>query len=219
LGDSLLYQVDPQNLRRLNYSSSDYDFRHVLNLNYVWQVPFLSSNRLLGGWIVAGALIERSGQPYSVVTTAPGTLKNYNAASAFILSDFLGGSIPSCTVSNDQVNSPFACLPSGQFSALRTNFGNVPRNSFRGPRYFDTDLSIKKNFRISKGENGLNFTIGANAYNILNHRNFGNPDNFRLSGTFGTLQNTVVPASSPYGNFQGAAVSGRILQLEAQVKF
>jgi hypothetical protein len=117
------------------------------------------------------------------------------------------------------VLSPFACLPSGQFSALRTNFGNVPRNSFRGPRYFDTDLSIKKNFRISKGENGLNFTIGANAYNILNHRNFGNPDNFRLSGTFGTLQNTVVPASSPYGNFQGAAVSGRILQLEAQVKF
>ncbi len=222
LGDSLLYQVDPQNLRRLNYSSSDYDFRHVLNLNYVWQVPFLSSNRLLGGWIVAGALVERSGQPYSVVTTAPGTLKNYNAASAFILSDFLGGSIPSCTVSNDQVNSPFACLPSGSsgpFPAARTNFGNVPRNSFRGPRYFDTDLSIKKNFRISKGENGLNFTIGANAYNILNHRNFGNPDNFRLSGTFGTLQNTVVPASSPYGNFQGAAVSGRILQLEAQVKF
>jgi hypothetical protein len=219
LGDSLLYQVDPQNLRRLNYSSSDYDFRHVLNLNYVWQVPFLSSNRWLGGWIIAGALIERSGQPYSVVTTAPGTLRNYSALNAFILSDFLGGSIPSCTVSNNQVNTPFACLPAAQFSAARTNFGNVPRNSFRGPRYFDTDFSIRKNFRISRGESGLNFMIAANAYNVLNHRNFGNPDNLRLSGTFGTLQNTVVPASSPYGNFQGSAVSGRILQLEMQVKF
>jgi hypothetical protein len=39
------------------------------------------------------------------------------------------------------------------------------------------------------------------------------------SGTFGTIQATVTPASSPYGNFQGAAVSGRILQLEMELKF
>jgi hypothetical protein len=216
-GDSLLFQVDPQNLRRLNYGSSDYDFRHVLNLNYVWEVPFMASNRLLGGWIISGALIKRSGEPYSVVTSIPtSVLHNYNATSSEILVDYGGQAIPSCQVANPD-GTPFNCLPG--FTTSRSNFGNAPRNGFRGPGYFDTDLSIKKNFRIAKGENGLNFTLGANAYNVLNHPNFGNPDNFRRDGTFGNIINTVVPASSPYGNFQGAAVSGRLLQLELALKF
>jgi hypothetical protein len=213
-GDSLRYQVDPQNLRRLNYGNSDYDFRHVLNLNYVWDVPFMSKNRFLGGWTVSGVLFKRSGEPYSVVNTGiPGKLLgNYSTTAGYVMADFLGGSRPGCTVN-------VACLSAAQFAtaATQTDFGNIARNGFRGPGYFDTDLSIKKTFRIT--ENGLAFTLGANAYNVLNHPNFGNPDNSITSNTFGTVQNTVTPASSPYGNFQGAAVSGRILQLEMRLKF
>ena len=61
----------------------------------------------------------------------------------------------------------------------------------------------------------------AEFFNILNHPNFGNPDSDLAdgAGVFGTIVNTVTPASSPYGNFQGSAVSGRILQLEMQLKF
>ncbi len=88
---------------------------------------------------------------------------------------------------------------------------------FRGPAYFNTDLSIKKNFRVT--DNGLMFEMGANAYNILNHPNFANPNDSLSSGSFGQIESTVTPASSPYGNFQGSAVSGRVLQLELQVKF
>jgi Carboxypeptidase regulatory-like domain len=226
VGDSLRFQVDPQNLR-LNYGSADYDFRQVLNINYVWDLPFFSSNRLLGGWTISGVLFKRTGEPYSVVNTAiPGTLGNYSTTGSVVMADFLGGPTPGCHVSSDQNNAPFACLSPTQFATgagspvtAQTDFGNTGRNHFRGPGYFDTDLSIRKSFRISKGENGLNFILGANAYNILNHPNFGNPDSSITSGTFGTIQNTVVPASSPYGNFQGSAVSGRILQLELQVKF
>ena len=212
-GDSLRYQVDPQN-GRLNYGNADYDFRHVLNLNYVWDVPFMARNRWIGGWTIAGVLFKRTGQPYSVVNTGiPGKLLgNYVTTGGYVMADFLGGLTPSCTVN-------ISCLTAAQFAstATQTDFGNIARNGFRGPGYFDTDLSIKKTFRIT--ENGLAFTLGANAYNILNHPNFGNPDNSVTSGTFGTVQNTVTPASSPYGNFQGAAVSGRILQLELKLKF
>jgi Carboxypeptidase regulatory-like domain/TonB dependent receptor-like, beta-barrel len=227
VGDSLRYQVDPQNLHRLNYGNADYDFRHVLSLNYVWEVPFMAKNRFIGGWTVSGVLFKRSGQPYSVVnTTIPTrTLGNYTATGALVLADFLGGPTPNCTVNRSsdpaagqQVN-PFPCLSASQFATTGTqaDFGNVARNRFRGPGYFDTDLSIKKSFRIT--ESGVAFVMGANAYNILNHPNFGNPDSSVTSGTFGTIQNTVTPASSPYGNFQGAAVSGRILQLELNLKF
>lgn len=212
-GDSLRYQVDPQN-GRLNYGNADYDFRHVLNLNYVWEVPFMARNRWIGGWTISGVLFKRTGQPYSVVNTSiPGALLgNYSTTGALVMADFLGGPTPSCTVN-------IHCLSGSQFAttATQTDFGNIARNGFRGPGYFDTDLSIKKTFRIT--ENGVAFTLGANAYNILNHPNFGNPDSVIGSTTFGTVQNTVTPASSPYGNFQGAAVSGRILQLELRLKF
>jgi hypothetical protein len=215
LGDSLRYQVDPNN-RRLNYGRADYDFPHVVNFNYVWELPFFSKSRWLGGWIVSGVLFSRSGEPYSVVNSSiPGKrMGNYTATGALVLADFLGGSVPAC---NDP-DKP--CLLGSQFAGTfaQPDFGNLDRNAFRGPSYFDTDLSVKKTFRI-RGENGLSLTLGANAYNILNHPNFGNPDNSLTSGTFGTIQTTVTPASSPYGNFQGAAVSGRILQLEMQVKF
>jgi len=221
MGDSLRYQVNPKNVA-MAYGPSDYDFRHVLSLNYVWQVPFLSSNRWLGGWTVAGVLFRRSGQPYSVVANPPGKLKNYSATGAVILADFLGGSTPNCTVSSDQNSNPYQCLSLSQFTpaSAQTDFGNIGRNRFRGPGYFDTDLSIKKSFRVTRSENGLRLVLGANAYNVLNHPNFGNPDNSINDGsTFGTIVNTVTPASSPYGNFQGAAVSGRILQLEMELKF
>jgi hypothetical protein len=223
-GDSLRFQVDPKNLR-LNYGNSDYDFRHVVSLNYVWDVPYLSSNRWLGGWTISGVLFRRSGEPYSVVNSGLlGSVGNYNTTGATIMADFLGGSTPGCTVSHtDQINNPFNCLTPGEFAAssAQTNFGNIGRNQFRGPGYFDTDLSIKKSFRVTNNENGLRLILGANAYNILNHANFGNPDSDVADGpgVFGTVQNTVTPASSPFGNFQGSAVSGRILQLEMQLKF
>jgi hypothetical protein len=225
-GDSLRYQVDPQN-SRLNYGNADYDFRHVLNLNYVWDLPFMAKNRWIGGWTIAGVLFKRTGEPYSVVNTQiPGALLgNYSTTGALVMADFLGGPTPSCTVNrssnpaSNQQNNPFACLTASEFAttATQADFGNIARNSFRGPGYFDSDFSIRKTFRIT--ENGFAFTLGANAYNILNHPNFGNPDSSITSGTFGTIQNTVTPASSPYGNFQGAAVSGRILQLELKLKF
>jgi hypothetical protein len=132
------------------------------------------------------------------------------------MADFLGGPKPSCNNPDIPCLLPTQFVGGSVFGGTETDFGNVGRNHFRGPGYFD--LSIKKTFRI-RGENGLSLTLGANAYNILNHANFGNPDNSINVGTFGTIQGTVTPASSPYGNFQGAAVSGRILQLEMQVKF
>ena len=210
--DSLLYQIDPTNLRRLNYGPSDYDFRHNLSASYIWELPVKSSNGFLnaavGGWTIAQTFKARSGQPYSVVNSnIPGSVLG-NGSSAVVLGNFLGGSIPSC-------NSPdVACLSTSQFTVK--GWGNIPRNSFRGPMYFDTDLSIYKAFKVKER---LTFTVGANAYNVLNHPNFANPDGDLANGTFGHITATVSAPSSPYGNFQSAAASGRILQLMAKLRF
>jgi hypothetical protein len=210
--DSLLYQIDPTNLRRLNYSSSDNDFRHNLSASYIWELPIKSSNGFLnaavGGWTIAQTFKARSGQAYSVINSnIPGGVLS-NGSTAVVLGSFLGGSIPSC-------NTPdVACLSASQFTV--NGFGNIPRNSFRGPMYFDTDLSIYKAFKVKER---LTFTLGANAYNVLNHPNFANPNGDLASGTFGQITATVSAPSSPYGNFQSAAASGRIVQLMLKAQF
>ena len=100
-------------------------------------------------------------------------------------------------------------------AANQHDFGNIPRNSFRGPGYFDTDLNLTKTIPIHER---YRFTIGAFFYNILNHPNFDNPyNNVAVGSTFGQILETVSPPSSPYGSFQGSAVSGRVIQ--TQVKF
>jgi hypothetical protein len=221
-GEAFLYQVDPKNLRLYNYGNADYDFRQNLSASYIYEMPSMfKGNRLLnvmlGGWATSGVIYKRTGQPYSVVDTnlTGGLIRNDSAG--LLMPFFLGGSIPNCKVD-------IACLNSGQFSENPPandnfgSFGNTTRNQFRGPGYFDMDMTIKKNFRIT--ESGLMFSMGANAYNVLNHPRFANPDNNLSDGSaFGHIQSAVTPASSPYGNFQGSAVSGRVLQLELEVKF
>ena len=76
---------------------------------------------------------------------------------------------------------------------------------------------MQKDFRIT--ESGITFTPGANAFNILNHPNFDNPVTNAASSRVGQFFETVTPPNSPYGNFQGAAVSGRVLQLDLKFKF
>jgi hypothetical protein len=228
-GESFLYQINPNNLRQFNYGNADYDFRQNFSASYIYEMPSLSKssrllNHLVGGWVTSGVIYKRVGQPYSVVQTgATNQFVGNDSGGANLVSVmpfFLGGSIPSCKVSIQCLNpAQFLNLaPTAIPPVVQNTFGNMSRNQFRGPGYFDFDMIVKKNFRIT--ESGPTFTMAANAYNVFNHPRFANPDNNLSDGSaFGYIQSSVTPASSPYGNFQGSAVSGRVLQLELEVKF
>jgi hypothetical protein len=217
-GDSFLTQIDPHNLKLLNYGNSDYDFRHVISANYVYQLPFKSASKALdyaiGGWSISGTVFYRSGQPFSVYDSSGAASYLGNDSTGVVLADYLGGpkacaSAPNCL---DSSASHFVA------SGSQLNYGNLPRNQFRGPGYFNSDFSVQKDFKIMEK---YTFTMGANAFNVFNHPNFANPDaDISSAGsTFGQSQSTVVPPNSPYGNFQGAAVSGRVLQVDLKFKF
>jgi hypothetical protein len=214
-GNSLRIQVDPYHLRALNYSNSDYDFRHAISANYFYVLPFKFSNKFVngvaGGWSFGGTFYYRTSVPWSVRnSSATGNLTN--ATFMIALGDFLGGQT-SCGGPN------YACPLASQFASTgssQLNLGNTPRNSFRGPNYFDTDLTLQKDFHATER---IMFSLGASAYNVLNHPNFDIPINNVHSGLFGQSFETVTQPNSPYGNFQGALVSGRILQVFGKFKF
>jgi hypothetical protein len=66
-------------------------------------------------------------------------------------------------------------------------FGNVGRNSFRGPNFWQWDLGANKSFRIPARE-GMTLQFRSEFFNILNHTNFGAPTADITSAAFGTIR-------------------------------
>jgi carboxypeptidase family protein len=220
---SVLDQINPNCLRCQNYSNSDYDLRHNITGNYVYQMPFHSSNRLLdaavGGWTVSGTVYFHTGFPFSLLDTSDflNEVGGNNGAGGVVLAQPITAVRQSCTSPN------VACYTLDQFAGQGTNpppsgFGDIHRNSFRGPDWFNTDLTVRKNFRVSEH---MGLQLGANAYNVLNHPNFQNPVNQTGfgPGTFGTILQTTAPPTTPYGAFTGSLASARILQVMAKFTF
>jgi hypothetical protein len=219
-GDSITQQMDPYNLSR-NYGNSDYDFRHYVSANFYYVFPFKAENKalnaLIGGWNTGSTIFFRTGQPFTVYNTRiTGSIFGNNTYLTRVMSDYLGGPRNCSGPAGDA--GAGNCLAGATFANYRVqnDFGNTPRNFYTGPHYFDMDLLLFKDFRIRER---MAFTIGATAYNVLNHPNFANPINSVTSGLFGNILNSVNQPNSPYGNFQGSTLSGRVLQTMLKFKF
>jgi hypothetical protein len=72
---SSIFPQDPNNLRG-SYGPAEYDVRHSLNANYVWELPLKvllhghGSDYLVNGWQVSGTIFARTGFPYTVIDSA-----------------------------------------------------------------------------------------------------------------------------------------------------
>jgi hypothetical protein len=216
---SVRNQLSPLGLRGVNYGAADYDTRHTVNANYLYTTPGHLGNKVLnsvfGNWTVAGTILFHSGYPFSVVNTGVRSqVKNVTGiTSAVVLADYISSTpYPSCTTPD------VSCYSKSLFAtaSAQHDWGNIPRNSFRGPGYFDTDLNINKIFPIHER---YQLKVGAYFFNILNHPNFDLPTNNIASGVFGQILDSVSPPSSAYGSFQGSAVSGRLVQLLVKFQF
>jgi hypothetical protein len=91
------------------------------------------------------------------------------------------------------------------------------RNHFRGPSYFDTDLTIMKKTKIGHRENAV-LGLGVQFFNLFNHPNFGFPDIFSSDQTFGQIMSLEQPPTSILGAI-GNSVSPRMIQLKAELQF
>lgn len=228
LDDSYLYQFNPAGLRAQNYSNADYDVRHAMSANYVWDLPFKSSNGLLNqvveGWTISGTFFARSAYPFTVTDGYPGLLLGNALNVTGIPAQWNGTGPTSCGKPRVDGVNLVPCLDAvAQFpvsyNVEETGFSTTRRNIFRGPNYFNTDLNVLKRFKVTER---VTFAAGANFFNILNHPNFASPNsdvNGIYSSPFGTVTSTSVPATSIYGAFVGSAVSGRVVQLHARVEF
>ena len=223
-GGSVGTQLTPSlGIGNLNYSNSDYDIRNNLVGDLVYEEPYKASNpvlrEVLGGWILGAKTYYRGGEPFSTTNAALAGVGFTNLGGTFIVQSNSAGKLTNHSSNPESClpNSNALCLDPTQFvdPGAQTGFGNIRRNSFYGPHYADTDLSLLKKV-ISKER--MTFQIGANAYNAFNHANFGAPSS-SLGSSFGIITGVVAPPTSPYGSFQGAAVTQRVLQVHGKFTF
>jgi hypothetical protein len=69
-------------------------------------------------------------------------------------------------------------------------FGNTPINSVKGPGFWKIDLALSRTVNVRKTQN---VELRLEAFNLLNHFNWGNPAVNLNLGTFGritTIQGT-----------------------------
>jgi len=217
---SLVYQINPVCLRCNNYGNSDYDIRNNFTASYVWQLPFKFSNpwenTFLGGWTISQNFFLHSGLPFTVVDGNT-FISNFTPSSGNNIATLVPGVIQvqqSCVNGNSQCLNPSAFLNTGVNTP--TAFPNQRRNMWRGPGFFDTDLSVMKNFKLTER---FTLGLGANLYNVFNHPNFANPDDNLADSTFGQIQTTTAPPTGPYGSFFTGLPSGRIVQFQGKITF
>jgi hypothetical protein len=230
--NSMVFPENPANPRQYNYASSDYDVRQNINANYVWELPikrFITRGhgpgRLLEGWNVNGTIFYRTGLPFTVVDGATSTALEgggYGSSADFVnvfgtqLSP--GGTGANCLKlfpTTPQPNSGI-CMNPENFSGSPNGFGNLARNTVRGPDYFNMDFALMKHTRITEK---TAFVFGAQFFNVLNHPNFDAPLMNVSSPRFGQILKTVSSPTTLFGSGLGADASPRLIQLKAQLVF
>src|ERR1700756_5847305 len=219
---SVLSAQDPFNLRHYNYGNADYDTRHYFSLNYVWTTPYWRGPKVaLAGWVFSGTVFARSGLPFTVVDgNQTGNLSAFNyggnlsGTGGFVFAKFLGGAPSSC--SSGAVSKP--CLTTAMFSPASNGFGTQRRNQFYGPKYFDTDFTVMKNFKVPHWE-AARIGVGAQFFNLFNHPNFDQPVGDVSNPNFGSIISTVNTPTSILGSFLGGDASPRLIQFKGSLTF
>ncbi len=213
------------------YGSADYDVRHSLNANYLWELPVKAAlqghgpSSLVNGWQVSGTFFAHTGFPYTVFDGILGdslATRNYAGAIYAVPVGPLG-SQTACGAGAALTPSgaPHPCLSEELFvqPGCETDFnrGHRPgpsgpcsgpevsfaqgRNHFRGPGYFSTDFTILKSTKLPRWANG-ELRIGFQFFNVLNHPNFGLPFIGVSGGFLGVIGYMAQSSTSLLGNAQ-----------------
>ena len=190
----------PQNVacRSCEYASTSQDIRHTLTVNWVYNLPFGEGRRaakegvlkhVLGGWSLSGLMQARTGRPLTIsVTRSTADLPDGNNSGQ--RPDVVPGVSP---IPANQ--SPAQWLDINAFAVpARGTWGNVGRNTLRGPGLLQVDLALQRRFRLG-GDRSVE--LRAEAFNALNRMNLGNPNtNISSGAAFGRITG---PLNNTYG--------------------
>jgi len=219
----------PQNVYNIGaeYGRAQLDRRHILTLNYVYEIPFFDKQKgfvgkFLGGWQASGIITAQTGLPFTP------TFGGFDAAGI----GFLNGSSPAGGrpyVFGDPMQAgPVAANPdplcqltisqggraadevrtfqswfnpcafqTTAYTATAAGAGDAGRGVIQGPATFRVDFTLSKNIRFTEN---LRLQLRGEAFNVFNRTNF---TTIALAGstptTFGQITGTRDPRVLQFG--------------------
>ena len=183
----------PQNVRcrACERGSSDFDIRHYLSSNLIYQLPFGKghgflkgsgfASAILGGWEWANILTARSGLPLNVtIARTASVLPDGNTSSPQRPNVVTGQSvIPANQSIGNFINSAAFSTPAPG------TFGDAGRDLLRGPDQWQLDSALIKDIPWTER---MRLSFRAEAFNIFNHPQYGLPNaNFSNLASFGQI--------------------------------
>ncbi|MFB3904528.1 MAG: TonB-dependent receptor domain-containing protein [Acidobacteriota bacterium] len=158
----------------LNWSLADIHIPHRFNLATIYELPFgpgkqlLSegwAGKILGGWQLNGVMYAQSGTPFTV--TASGTSLNLPGSQQ--VADRVKPEVTKLKGVGRGASwfDPFAFAP-----ITEARFGNSGFNSLLGPKQFNLDVGLFRNFKITEQ---VNLQFRAEGFNFTNTPHLGNP--------------------------------------------
>jgi len=181
------------------YGRAALDRRHILTINYVYQLPFYRDQKgfvgkLLGGWQTSGIISYWTGVPFTPVI-AGGI---YDPAGIGFLGPSASGARPNQFGNPNQggarTQQQFFNTAAFQTTFPATGIANVPGSAGRGvifgPNLFRVDFTLMKNIRFSEK---MRLQLRGEAFNIFNRTNFLGLNVTASSTAFGQVTSTRDP--------------------------
>ena len=186
--------------KQFDYGLLDFDRRNIFSAAYSLEPPFWRNRKgiegaVLSGWQLSGITQYQSGHPLTIQGTqvmGVGPLKTGYTRRVNLVSGIPFYSGFTCAAGKKCWFNPAA------FALAPTNSaGDAPTRNILGPTSFGTDFSLRKTFNLSW--EGMSLTFRADATNVFNQTNWGDPGTTLTSGGFGQISSANPPRQLQFG--------------------
>ncbi len=172
-----------------NKASAANNIPHMFQLGYVYEIPFGNGKQwatsgvpkaILGDWQINGTFSAYQGRQFTLSASGASLNMPGNAQTP----DQVLPTVEILGKAGDDgrwFDTKAFARPTG------ARFGNVGRNTMRGPGVVNTDLSLFRTFRLTER---FNLQFRAESFNLSNTPHFSNPNGSVNSSNFGKILST-----------------------------
>jgi hypothetical protein len=184
-----------------NFGNTENDQRQSVTVSILYELPFGRGKQfatsipkpvdyVIGGWQINPFWVAGTGTPFN---TTISDKENGNGPTN--RPDIVGGAKIGSSTTVDNTNGHFIqwfnqgafAVPAETANGIYSRPGTLARNTFHGPGYNQATASLFKNIPIGEKVIGQ---LRFEAYNLLNHPQFTNPDAGYYDTNFGLINST-----------------------------
>jgi outer membrane receptor protein involved in Fe transport len=176
-------------------ASGDFDARHVVNANVVYDLPFGEgkalfakpgiANAVLGHWTVTDIVAARAGIPVNVTEdrSSSSVATGYTSSQRPNLVPGVSLIPPTGRTINQWIN------PAAFAAVTDSGYGNAPRNIAHGPSLWQTDLGLSKRIPLTES---AQLQFRSEFFNLFNRAQYGQPQSdWSSTSSFGQIITTA----------------------------